>query len=197
MKRDIRLARYDVRTGWLPPVCPRHGVPATGSRKRRFTAPPPAWLWLLVIVSLLVAALVADSMANAERADIPTCRQCDADRMRVRLVRVALGLGSVATFLYAIVADVGGLALLACLLVLRWVLSMSTLLEPFYAVRGQVVDDQWLDLRDVHPGFIAALRPNPAWAVPQPAGYGPLAGYGPAAGYLPGYGHQQGYGFHQ
>lgn len=169
MKRDIRLARYDVRTGWLPQICPRHGAPATGSRMHRFSSPPPAWVWLLIVVSLLIAALIADSMAKKERAQIPTCGQCNTDRTRVRLARVALGFGGVGLFIFAVAADAGGLALLSCLFVLLWLLSLSTLVEPLYMVRGQVVDDTWLDLREVHPNFIAAIRPNPAWAFAQPA----------------------------
>jgi hypothetical protein len=175
MKRDIRLARYDVRTGWLPQICPRHGAPATGSRKQKFYEPTPMWVFILLvlgllfILGLLIGLVVALAITKSEQAQMPTCRQCDADRTQVRLLRVVSGLVGVALLTGSAVAGSVVLLLTGCLVLLIWLVSLSSSAQAMYAVRGRLVDDTWLDLRGVHPDFAAAIRPNPAWAFAQPA----------------------------
>lgn len=169
MKCDIRLARYDVRTGWLPQICPRHGAPATGTRKQKFSSKTPSWVFLLVLVALLLAMIVASCIAKTESAAVPTCDQCDGDRRQVRLLRYVSGPVSLALLTGAAAAASAVLALTGTLVLIIWLLSLSTAAAGMYSVRGHVVDDHWLDLRDVHPDFVAAIRPNPAWAFAQPA----------------------------
>jgi hypothetical protein len=173
VKRDVRLARYDVRTGWLPRICPRHGVPATGRRRHQFTSKTPAWVWLLIVVAWLIAVIVAAAIAKHERAQMPTCGQCDRDRLRFRVARYALGLGGLLVAFVGIQADSVLLGLVGSVACLIWLLSWLDDAKRLYAVRGCVVDDHWLDLRDVHPAFVAALAPNPAWAMPQPQAVAP------------------------
>ena len=179
MRQDVRLARYDVRTGWLPPVCPRHGTPTTDRRKQKFSSKTPPWLHALALVlfltlsliGLLIVAIVGNSVTKTERAAMPTCEQCRADRTPVRLLRVISGLAGFALLVGAAVASSVVLVLTGSLVLLIWVASLTSTAEGLYAIRGRVVDDHWLDLRDVHPNFVAAIRPNPAWMF-VPAAYG-------------------------
>jgi hypothetical protein len=168
VKRDIRLARYDVRTGWLPQICPRHGTPATGSRKQKFTK-TPLWVWLFLVTGLLIPVILAAILTKTEQGKMPTCRQCDADRTQVRVLRVVSGVVTVALLAGSAMAGSVVLLLTGCLVLLIWLLSLSSSAQALYGVRGRLVDDTWLDLRDVHPSFVAAIRPNPAWAFAQPA----------------------------
>jgi hypothetical protein len=172
MKRDIRLARYDVRTGWLPQICPRHGVPATSLRKQRFSSRTPPWVLLIFFVAPLICLIVAVCLTKTERTKMPTCPACDADFRQVRLLRVTSGLVGLALLVGAAAASSIALLLTGGLVLLIWLLSLSSSTAALYGVTGRVVDDHWLDVRGVHPNFVAAIRPNPAWAFAAQPAYG-------------------------
>jgi len=53
------------------------------------------------------------------------------------------------------------------LTVTAWLLSLLSSVTTLNDVRG-FLDGPWLRLKGVHPAFVAALRPNPAW---QPTQY--------------------------
>lgn len=167
----------------MPSVCPRHGLPATGTRTQRFTSPTPAWVMPLIVLSLLIGALIASALAKNEDVQIPTCGECDGDRVRVRFIRLGLGLGGLALLVAGAVVPSAALGWVGVLLLVVWMFAVTTIIEPLYAIRGRVVDDSWLDLRAVHPNFVAALRPNPAWAAPAAPGYVPAAAYAQPPGY--------------
>lgn len=159
-------------------------MPATGSRKQRFSSHLPGWMLPLMLISFLIAVLLVGWVERHEDVLVPTCSQCDGDRARVRLIRVAMGLGGFALCAVAIATSSAALGWVGVLLLVVWMFALTDVVDPLYRVRGRVIDDSWLELRAVHSNFIAALRPNPAWAVPATPGY-PSPAYAPQPGFAP------------
>jgi hypothetical protein len=83
---EIYLPAQMVTTGWgIPPVCVRHGRPATTTRRIRFASRTPWWAYLLLLVSLLIALIVM--LVVQKRLTAPAWPVCDECR-RLRRVRL-------------------------------------------------------------------------------------------------------------
>ncbi|MEP7055180.1 MAG: hypothetical protein ABI912_08015 [Actinomycetota bacterium] len=180
---DVAIARYDANTGWLPPVCPKHGRPADRPVSRKFYTPTPWWVYPFILLSLLVAALIAAAIRKSDQIQMPGCAQCSTSARTRTQVRVGTGVVALIDLSAAVVWGSGGLFVLAIPLVLAWLLSLSSLLDALVQVSGSL-DGPWLKLKGVHPAFIAALRPNPAWnAVPHPSALAAVYHVGAAVPY--------------
>jgi hypothetical protein len=165
---DVAIARYDATTGWLPPVCPKHGRPADHAIRRKFSTPTPPWVYALLLFSLLIAALAQHSVQKTDEISLPGCPDCTS-AVRTRLViRWVTGVVALLVLVAAITTGSAPVAVIFVAVALVWLVTLSSLMSG-----GQVsgtLDGPWLRLKGVHPAFMAALRPNPAWAVPASVG---------------------------
>ena len=83
---EIYLPAQMVTTGWgIPPVCVRHGRPATTTRKIRFASRTPWWAYLTLLAGLLVALIVI--LVVQKRVTAPAWPVCDECR-RLRRSRL-------------------------------------------------------------------------------------------------------------
>ncbi len=172
--KDLFLPAELVHSGAdLPPVCTRHGQPAVLRRRAAFQSRTPGWTYALLLVGVLPFAIV--SMALRKQLACPAwplCAQC-SEKIKITK-RISLGL-IVATF----AALAGAIALaghsstsVALLLLLAFMLFVAslvafTLAGPGWIARAEVTrDGSALRLREVSPGFVAALpaTPPPTWA---------------------------------
>jgi hypothetical protein len=159
---DVAIARYDANTGWLPPVCPKHGRPADRAIQRKFSTPTPGWVFALLLISWIVVLIAAAVNQKSDTLAMPGCFEC-SNAARTRLwIRCGTGLAALLAIVAAVVTGSGGLIALSILLGLIWLLALSSLVESIGQVTGKL-DGPWLRLKGVHPAFVAALRPNPAW----------------------------------
>ena len=120
-----------------------------------FTATPP-WVWLLVLVSLLIAAIVALAIRRSTDGYLPGCERCLSDRRR--FIGTVVGGLSVGFLLFA----VGAAASSAGLLVLGSVIFVAALLGSLcgdqFRVRGRLRKDLlWIELRGTAPAFAAEM----------------------------------------
>jgi hypothetical protein len=166
---DVAIARYDATTGWLPPICPKHGVRADRVITRKFSTPTPAWVFLFLLLGVLPLIIAAACVRKSDVVTMPGCHECDvAGRTRLQ-IRWGTGIAALVAFVAACVTASPWLFLVAFVVVVAWLLALSSTLNSLGAVTG-TLDGPWLRLKGVHPAFVAALRPNPAWQrQPQPA----------------------------
>jgi hypothetical protein len=152
------------RVGCLPPVCARHGRPATRRLKRTFYTRTPTWVYLLIVISVLVAAIVALAVRKSAPGSLPGCDQCVAERRRFVWSAVGGWLLGLGLLVLAGVADNGPAAILGLLVLL--VALVWTFCGDQIRVRGSLRKDLlWVDLKGVAPEFDAQLRP--ALGLPQ------------------------------
>lgn len=163
---DVAIARYDASTGWLPPVCPKHGCRADRQISRKYSTPTQTWVYLLILVAVLVFVIVAATLRKSDDVAMPACRQCAEGAAKRGQIRWGTGLGSLGILVLAFVTTSSWLFLLAGLAFVGWLLCVSSMLDSMCGVAGSL-DGPWLRLKGVHPAFIAALLPNPAWNRPQ------------------------------
>lgn len=78
----------------LPPMCARHGVPASKAIKRKFFTATPAWVILIAIFSLLIGAIVALAIRTTVECQLPACEQCTKDRRQFVLIASAAWVGT-------------------------------------------------------------------------------------------------------
>lgn len=169
-----------------PPVCVRHGRPAS-LRPITFTSRMPLWTIPLIVLlgRLMHRFLVAHLRKDVHAPAWPWCRRCG-----LRLLgRVALGVTAVLTgMLLAVVLSekVHGTAKLVAIAVT--LLCMGTGIAVLArtsrsATSGARVsrDGEWLELPAAHEAFLTALRTMPAPQYPMPAGWTVPAGSAPSA----------------
>jgi uncharacterized protein (DUF58 family) len=168
------------RVGWLPPVCARHGRPATRRLKRTFYSRTPAWVYLLFVFGLLIAAIVAMAIRKSAPGSLPGCDVCVAERRRFVWSSVGGWLLGLGLLVLGGMADNGPAAILGLLVLL--VALVWTFCGDQVRVRGSLRKDQvWLDLKGVSAEFAAQVRaevartqpgggtlPSPPGAVAQP-----------------------------
>jgi hypothetical protein len=181
-----------VASGYFPAICARHGKPATQRISRKFQTRTPVWVVVLIILSLLIAVLVAMALRKTVTGQLPGCAECDRERSRFRS-KVAGGW--VATTLVWLVSLV---TLNAFLLLVALVATLFALVFSFsegYGVRGFLTQDQlWVQLKGLSPAFVNAVQAGPPQAspVPVPTDAGPafpvpgLSMPGPGRTILPG-----------
>ena len=159
---------------WLPSICARHGGPATRPVKRTFYTRTPWWVYLLIVVSLLLAAIVSLAVRKSAAGMLPSCDRCVAERRRFIGCVVGGWLLGLVLLVLGAAADNGFVLLLGLLV---WVVSLViTFCRDQFRVRGSVDRDlTWVRLKGVAPAFAAEVaRGLASSGVPGP-GY-PYAG---------------------
>ena len=148
------------RVGWVPPVCARHGRPATAPLKRTFYTRTPGWVYLLIVLSLAVAAIVSLAIRKSARGTLPGCDRCVAERRRFVWSAVGGWVLALGILFPALGADgraaglVAAFGLLLLIAAFGWTLSGDRV-----RVRGHLRKDLvWLDLTGVSPEFASEVR---------------------------------------
>jgi hypothetical protein len=177
------VANVAIPTQWysqgrMPRLCARHGGPASRTVRRTFYTPTPPWVWLLVLVSLLVAAIVALAIRTSLPGHLPGCARCVSDR-RVFVGSVLGGLTAGVLLFVAGVAAASGVLVGLGMLVVAAALLGSMCGDQF-RVRGRLRKDKsWIELSGTAPAFAAEMvrglqqahaaspAPQPAYAAPQ------------------------------
>ena len=168
---DVAIPAAWIAQGTLPPICARHGGPATRHRRRRFDTRTPTWVLALVLIALLLAAIVALALRKSVQGEIPECEQCVRDQRRFKLTVVGAWVGDVVVLLLAV--NFGGAGLILWLLVTLAALIWSFAGGQRYRVHGTLSkDQQWVAMRGSSEEFAAAIdavvRPTEPVVPPQP-----------------------------
>jgi hypothetical protein len=164
MTTDITLPGDVISGGALERlgICPRHGRPAQNVRRQKFGSKTPSWVILLALLTLLVAAIVAEAIRKRVAGPVPVCEQCVKDRRTFRLQVAAVW----AVDLVLLVGGASGNApaLVGWLLVTVLGLVFSTRTSR-YSVEGIVSrDGRFVELKKVDESFAAACQPQMAIA---------------------------------
>lgn len=152
---DIPVGDYE--HGQPPPVCPKHGLPATETSMRKFYTRDSPWLVVLIIVSLALALIVALAIRSSVSGRVPRCEQCARARRQTVTVLALLWLVLLATFL-PITAS-GTTTVTAVWFVALVVVVAGSIVAPGRSsVRGWLTNDKrYVHLKDVHPNFAVAV----------------------------------------
>jgi|GEM_PF-2112018 len=153
---DIAIPAQWYSQGRMPRICARHGGPATRPLKRSmFTATPP-WVWLLVLVSLLIAAIVALAIRRSAVGHLPGCERCVSDRRR--FFGAAVGGLSAGLLLFVLGAAAASDVMLLLGLLVFVVALLGSLCGDQFRVRGRLRKDLvWIELRGTAPEFAAEV----------------------------------------
>ncbi|MFF5231550.1 hypothetical protein [Dactylosporangium sp. NPDC000521] len=172
---------------FVPPICPRHGRPATSMRQMVFLSPLPLWAWPLAVLAgrLLYRALLRPLRKEALAPAWPWCRRCGLRRA----ARIALGVAAIAAGLVAAlnlsekVHGTAALATLAGTLACMGAGLAVVASSNHAAMAGVRVshDGLWLQPRRAHPAFVAALAARPLPEYPMPEGWTVPATAAPSA----------------
>ena len=153
---DVAIPAQWYGEGRMPRICARHGGPATRSTKRSMFTSTPVWVWLLALVSLLIAAIVALAIRRSVHGYLPACERCVRDRRRF----VGSAVGGLTAGLLLFVA--GAQAASDLLLVVGLLVFVAALLGSMFGdqfrVRGRLRKDLlWVELRGAAPEFTAEM----------------------------------------
>ena len=177
----------------FPPICAMTGLPAETWRRFRF-ATPPAWAYVLLVlaciggIGIIPYAIVTVAIAHRASGYLPLTR---ASRRLVNLAfwvpLALLGLWLVFWFAAAVIGLLSGdktlqtiawllfwLGVLALVAGLAGRLVVTRLVGPRAKVAEQLPGqrDKLVELRNVHPAFVAAIQQMQAtWAAQYAAQY--------------------------
>jgi hypothetical protein len=193
----VEIPAVWVAEGHLPPTCARHGVPMTTWTSRSFYTRTPWWVFLLFVVSLLIALIVSLAIRTTVSGRLPSCSRCKTERRR--FVWSALGAWVASLTLLFVVPS--ALSVPSWFLFVLFGLVLAALIFSFagdqFRVTGSVSKDRtWVELKGVSEPFAAAIRqalsaPAPAVEQPSttpasPAPLAPSAAHGASRDILPG-----------
>lgn len=161
---EVRVPSAWLVAGYLPPLCARHGVPATKPVNRKFYTRTPTWVWVLAFLSVLIGVIILLAIRKTVVACLPGCETCSLERSRNRLAILGIWLADLALFLIAA-------AVLSDALILLWFAATAVALVWSFRGTGLVQgvvskDGQWVTLTDLDPTFAAKV----AAGVEQQAG---------------------------
>ena len=149
----------------LPDVCVKCGTREGLARKlKKFTWVSP-WVWLLAIVSVLIAAIIAAILQKRGELWLPLCARCKSrwTIATVSMVLTVLGIFA-AIFLPLIIAgafDAGdAIPILLLVSFVLWIVGLvlvSLLVVKPRTIWPKKIDDRVLTLRGVHPDARAAI----------------------------------------
>lgn len=158
----------------LPDVCAAHGNPVADRRRTRIESAPPAWVWALLPLGLLIFFIVRAATRKAIfAAGWGFCGACRRTRVTRFIAGIALlGSGAVCLGVLAATADdpasrPGVLIGVGLLLIIAGYVALRISAGEVIA-RARLTRDGWyVEVRDPAPGFAAQARTTMA-AAPQP-----------------------------
>jgi hypothetical protein len=143
----------------LPPVCVKCGTRDQIERRRQLFGWTPPWVFALIVINLLVAAIVQLIVRKKGYLSLPLCTACNARWRAARLVAVLSGLGIVFGLIAGLVLlirePVAGLIMIVLALA-----APVALLVTFCRVRllrARKVDEQTITLIGVHDAAKLAI----------------------------------------
>jgi hypothetical protein len=163
---NVKLTDFECRKNLLPDVCMFCGRRAVDRKKRTFAWHPP-WVWILILVGVLIAAIVAMILTKRMTVRVPVCNEHEGFWRRRNLV-VGLSLVAVVVVEVVFIAvaasqpqgqnnDWGGLACGGgAVLFLGWLVLVA-----IYSQRGlrpTEITDRFIRLTGVNQEFIHALE---------------------------------------
>lgn len=165
----------------FPPVCAMTGAPVETWRKFRFST-PPAWAYSLLVLiifgllGLIVAGIVMSAVGLKASGFMPLTRRSSRIQGLVVWLPVGLIIGAFALMTAVVIAAVanvgandanlpgiGALLFFVGLLLLIAGFILRLVVTPLASIRGRVsvhpgYYDKLVELRNVHPAFVAAVR---------------------------------------
>lgn len=155
-------AQVAAGAGHLPPVCPRHGEPATEQRSVKLISKPPSWAPILILgggILYLIVVLIVRKTVKAPAW--PWCATCTAQRKKL----LAIGLPILAV---GVLLIFGGIATNSDASPLIAVLGFIVLLAGvIVAARGGEVpmtgamvsgDGRYVEIKNGSDRFLMALQ---------------------------------------
>ena len=167
----VQVPAHWVAANYLPPICARHGGPATSLVKRKFSTRPPGWSYVLILVAVVIFAIVAMAMQFSIATSLPACAECSRDRRRFIGFALSGWAAAIALTVVSFTTTSGALIVLGLLAVVC-ALVFSFVGDSF-RVSGHVSADRgWVNLKGVHATFAAAINNavRPGAPVPAPTG---------------------------
>src|SRR6185369_13936838 len=140
----------------LPNRCIKCNAPADEQLKRKLTWHHPA-LYLLVIASLLIYAVVAMVVRKTATVNIGLCEDHSSTRRRNIAITWALGLASVAGFVVAVMLEDGTFAVLGIFLLLATAIYGIVTLRVVVPTK---IDDYFVWLKGIDTNY---LQQFPEW----------------------------------
>jgi hypothetical protein len=165
---SVQVPAHWVGQNYLPPICARHGGPATTRVPRKFYTRAPGWTYVLILISVLIFAIVTLSIRKTVPTALPACGQCTRDRWQFIALAISGWVAVVAIWVVA------GTFASSAIFLLGLVASLAALVFTFagdyFRVAGAVNNDLvWVTLKRVDATFAAAInnavRPPAAVAV--------------------------------
>jgi hypothetical protein len=168
VKTNVTVPAAAISTGGLQQigVCPRHGRPAFAVRKEKFGSKTPTWVYLLILVALLLAAIIAEAIRKRVEGPVPTCDQCAADKRTFRLQVAGVWI---ADLVLMVIGAAGSAVALVAWLALTLFALVFSFMSSRYRVQGTVSGDGlYVELKDVDSAFASECHRRMAGGQPQP-----------------------------
>jgi hypothetical protein len=161
----VKLSEYECERDLLPQVCAFCGEPAVTRVKRNFAWHPP-WVWILILVNVLIAAVVAMILTKKMAVRVPVCDLHEGFWRRKGIV-LSLTFAVIVVYvvgwvLFAIYQGpgqdelTGWLCAGGVVLLLVWLVIAAV--WNSVGVRPSEITDRFIRLAGVHGEFIAALE---------------------------------------
>src|SRR4051794_27716336 len=157
---SVRVPVALIERGMLPPVCPRHGLPSTETKNRKFYTRTPTWVLVLCLVSLAIPVFVALALRRSVEGRVPVCESCAGER--VSFVQRAIALWAAAVIVLTLAALLGNAVLLLLWLALTAAALVFTFAGDSSSVDGELERDRsMVRLRGVASPFVQAVTDDP------------------------------------
>jgi hypothetical protein len=153
----VQVPAHWVGQNYLPPICARHGGPATSFRQAKFYTKAPLWTYVLIPLGLLVFAIVTLSIRTTVPSRLPTCGDCSADRRRFIAVVISLWVATVGVIVLGVQLSSDALVILGFFAIIFDLIACFT--GDYFRVAGHVTQDRaWVNFKGVDDAFAAAIN---------------------------------------
>jgi hypothetical protein len=163
----VQVPAHWVGQSYLPPICARHGSPATSFRQAKFYTKAPPWTYVFILIGLLIFVIVTLAIRTTVPCRLPTCSQCSVDRRRFIAGVLSMWLATALAIGLGIQIGSDALVILGFLAIVFDLIACFT--GDYFRVGGHVSQDRaWVNLKGVHDNFAAAIN-NAVRGTPTPA----------------------------
>lgn len=177
----VQVPAHWVAANYLPPICARHGVPATSFSQRKFYTKAPAWTYVFILIGLLIFAIITLAIRTTVPCRLPTCGQCSVDRRRFIAGVLSIWVATIAVIVLGVQLTSDALVVLGFVATVPALIACFT--GDYFRVGGHVSQDRaWVIFKGVHDTFAAAInnavRPTAPVLAPTGSPAPPTAYYG-------------------